>query len=143
MIRRRFMNKVGEFEFNPDNYLTIEALEDGLTASLSTNACQYSTNGVRWTNLTVGTTTPAINTGEKLYFKATGLTPIEYHGIGTFTVSNKFNLSGNVMSMLFGDDAESNLDLTGYDYAFYELFYNCTTLKSVSRTFLPATSLAN
>lgn len=39
MIRRRFMNKVGGVEFNPNNYLTIEALEDGLTASLSTNAC--------------------------------------------------------------------------------------------------------
>lgn len=28
-----------------NNYLTIEALEDGLTASLSTNACQYCIDG--------------------------------------------------------------------------------------------------
>lgn len=140
MIRRRFMNKVGGF--NPDNYLTIEALEDGLTASLSTNACQYSTDGVTWTNLSAGTTTPAINTGEKLYFKATGLTPASSAGIGTFTVSKQFNLLGNCMSMLFGDEAEYNLDLTGYNYAFSKLFYACTTLKSVSSGFLPATTLA-
>lgn len=27
------------------NYLTIEALEDGLTAKLSTNACEYCIDG--------------------------------------------------------------------------------------------------
>ena len=133
------MNKVGGVDELP--YLTIEALEDGLTASLSTNACQYSTDNVSWTDLAAGTTTPAINAGDKLYFKATGLTPTSSAGIGTFTVSKKFNLSGNCNSMLFGDDAATNLDLTGYDYAFYCLFFNCITLQSISRTFLPATTL--
>lgn len=28
-----------------NDYLTIEALEDGLTASLSTNACEYCIDG--------------------------------------------------------------------------------------------------
>ena len=143
MIRRRFMNKVSEVEFNPDNYLTIEALEDGLTASLSTNTCKYSTDGVTWTDLPAGTATPAINTGEKLYFKATGLTPTSSAGIGTFTVSKQFNLSGNCMSMLFGDRAKSKIDLTGKSYAFYKLFYNCKTLKSVPAGFLPATTLTS
>lgn len=141
MIRRRFMNKVGGVEELP--YLTIEALEDGLTASLSTNACQYSTDGVTWNDLAAGTATPAINTGEKLYFKATGLTPTSLAGIGTFTVNKQFNLSGNCMSMLFGDEAKYNFDLTGYDRAFYKLFYNCTMLKLVSVKFLPATTLAD
>lgn len=34
-----------------DNYLTIEALEDGLTVKLSTNSCQYSNDvlhGLTW-----------------------------------------------------------------------------------------------
>ena len=95
-----------------------------------------------WTRLTAGTDTPAINTGERLYFKATGLTPTSSAGIGTFTVSKQFNLSGNCMSMLFGDRAKSNLNLTGYDYAFVTMFYKCTKLKSVSAGFLPATTLA-
>lgn len=138
------MNKIGgisETEELP--YLTIEALEDGLTVKLSTNTCQYSTDGVTWTNLVAGTATPAINTGEKLYFKATGLRPSSSAGIGTFTVNKQFNLSGNCMSMLFGDEAESNLDLTGKEYAFHRLFYDCAVLKSVSAGFLPATTLAS
>lgn len=92
--------------------------------------------------MVAGTATPTINTGEKLYFKATGLTPTSSAGIGTFTVSKQFNLLGNCMSMLFGDEAESNLDLIGYNYAFSRLFYNCSTLKLVSAGFLPATTLA-
>ena len=125
-----------------DNYLTIEALEDGLTVSLSVNTLQYSIDDCKtWIELPVGTTTPAINTGEKISFKATGLTPTSSDGIGTFTVNKQFNLSGNCMSMLFGDEAESNLSLTGKSYAFYKLFYNCTTLVSVSEGFLPATTL--
>jgi hypothetical protein len=75
-------------------------------------------------------------------FKATGLVPTKGDGIGTFAVNKKFNLKGNVMSMLFGDEGKNNFDLTGYDYAFINLFYNCTTLQSVSKDFLPATKLA-
>lgn len=125
-----------------DNYLTIEALEDDLTVAFSVNPLQYSIDSCKtWTELPVGTTTPAINTGEKLYFKATGLTPTSSAGIGRFTVNKQFNLSGNCMSMLFGDNGKDSYDLTGFNYAFFKLFYNCTTLKSVSANFLPATTL--
>ena len=36
---------VKERSTNINDYLTIEALEDGLTASLSTNACEYCIDG--------------------------------------------------------------------------------------------------
>lgn len=36
----------GRFDIN--NYLTIDALEDGLTASLSTNACEYRIDNGEW-----------------------------------------------------------------------------------------------
>lgn len=126
-----------------DNYLTIEALEDGLTVSFSVNTLQYSIDNCKtWIELPVGTTTPAISTGNKISFKATGLTPTSSDGIGTFTVNKQFNLLGNCMAMLFGDEAEYNFDLTGYNYAFYKLFYNCIKLKSVSDGFLPAIILS-
>ena len=124
-------------------YLTIEALEDGLTVSLSYNPCQYSLNGTDWNDLQAYEQTPAINTGEKIYFKAEGLTPNSRNGLGTFTVSKRFNLSGNVMSMHFGDDAQGKTDLTGYNYAFSNLFRYCTGLVSVSKNFLPATILSD
>ena len=123
-------------------YLTITALEDDLTVSLSVNPCQYSLNGTDWNELQADEQTPAINTGEKIYFKAEGLTPNKDSGIGQFRITKRFNLSGNVMSMLFGDDAEGKTVLTGNDYAFSGLFLN-TPVINVSPNFLPATTLAN
>lgn len=125
-------------------YCTIEALEDDLTVSFSTNTIQYSTDNCKtWNELPANTATPAINTGDKISFKATGLTPNLNLSIGTFTVNKKFNLKGNVMSMLFGDEGKNSYDLTGYNEVFYELFNNCSTLQSVSKDFLPATTLAD
>ena len=125
-----------------DDYLTIEALEDDLTVSFSMNTIQYSTDNCQtWNELPADTATPVINSGDKISFKATGLVPEEYDGIGTFTVNKKFNLKGNVMSMLFGDEGKNSYDLTGYDGAFQELFALCDTLQSVSEDFLPATTL--
>lgn len=130
-------------EMNIDNYLTIEALEDGLTASLSTNACQYCVDGDgNWKSLAAGTATQSINSGHTLSFRG-NLTPVKNVGIGTFTVNKNFNLKGNCMSMLFGNAGKNNYSLSGKSYAFKNLFRKCTTLKSVVNSFLPATTLAN
>lgn len=126
-----------------NNYLTIEALEDGLTASLSTNACEYCIDGDgNWLSLAAGATTQSVNAGHTLSFRG-NLTPGAYDGIGTFTISKRCNLEGNCMSMLFGDNAADNLSLSGKDSAFYMLFENCTKIVSVSENFLPATTLAS
>lgn len=126
-----------------NNYLTIVALEDGLTAKLSTNACEYCVDGDgNWKRLTAATNTEAINTGQTLSFRG-NLTPASSKGIGTFTISKSCNLEGNCMSMLFGDDAADNNSLEGKAYAFYNLFYNCTTIKGVTSGFLPATTLSS
>ena len=106
------------------------------------NPSQYSLNGTDWNELQADEQTHVINTGEKIYFKANGLTPDDQNGIGQFTVSKSFNLSGNIMSMLFGDEAEDKTDLTGYDYAFLGLFFR-TPVINISSDFLPATTLSN
>ena len=127
---------------NTDNYLTIVALEDGLTAKLSRNACEYCVNGDgNWKTLVANTTTFSINKGNTLSFRG-NLTPASSLGIGTFTISKSCNLEGNCMSMLFEDDAANNISLIGKDYAFHRLFSDCTTIKSVSSSFLPATTLS-
>ena len=123
--------------------LTIVALEDGLTASLSNNDVEYSIDGNdNWTTLTAGTTSPVINTGQTLSFRGK-LTPTSSNGVGRFTISKSCDLTGNCNSLLFGDNANTNLSLSGKNYTFYYLFYNCTTIKNVSSNFLPATTLAN
>ena len=124
-----------------ENYLTIEALEDGLTTSFSTNTIQYSIDGCKtWIELPADTATPVINVGDMISFKATGLVPSSYNGIGYFTINKNFNLLGNVMSMLFGDEGKNSYDLTGYKWAFGMLFAG-TPLQSISQDFLPATTL--
>ena len=146
-IRRRMLTSSGEGMsgegINVDNYLTIEANEDGLTASLSVNACEYCVDGDgNWKTLSAGTATESINTGQTLSFRG-NLTPNSSKGIGTFTINKKCNLKGNCMSMLFGDNAANNYSLSGRNYAFYNLFYGCSNLVNISSNFLPATTLAD
>ena len=136
-MRRRFTANKG---FIPDNYLTIEALEDNLTASF-TNDIEYTIDGEEWVKLTAGTATESINSGHTLSFRG-NLTPNSTKGIGTFTINKKCNLKGNCMSMLFGDNAADNYSLSGKNYAFSRLFYGCSNIVNVSSNFLPATTLA-
>ena len=140
-IRRRMLDISGESLINMDNYLTIEAIEDGLTASLSLNTCEYCVDGDgNWKTLSAGTTTERINSGQTLSFRSNSQ-PIKSKGIGTFTINKKCNLKGNCMSTLFGDNAADNYSLSGNNYAFYKLFYNCSNIVNVSSNFLPATTL--
>lgn len=138
-FRRRLMTKEQK-TIRP--YMHIEALEDGLTVSLSYNAIEYSLDGRTWVTLPPNTASPAINTGEKIYFKG-NLTPASNVGIGTFTLSKKCKAGGNSMSLLFWDNFENQYSLQGKNYAFYALFSGCTNLEGVSYDFLPATTLAN
>ena len=133
--------KVDPIDYSKE-YFTIEALEGGLTVSLSDNDCEYCVDDGEWITLSADKTTPAINAGQMLSFRG-NLTPTSSNGIGTFTISKKCNLKDNIMSLLYGDDFEKENDLTGKDYAFYKLFYNCTNIVDASELILPATTLAN
>lgn len=127
---------------NIDNYLTIEALENGLIVYLSDNACEYCVDGDgNWKSLADKIATEKINSGQTLSFRG-NLTPTST-GIGTFTISKACKLKGNCMSMLFGDNAANNFSLNGKSHAFDNLFTNCRTIVTVSDDFLPATTLEN
>lgn len=123
------------------DYLTIVALEDGLTAKLSVNACEYCVNGNGiWKTLSADIETETINAGQTLSFRG-NLIPNSTNGIGTFTVNRYFNLKGNCMSMLYGDDAKIIFSLAGKNYAFYKLFANNTMLVDTSELVLQAITL--
>lgn len=135
-IRRRFLSIFNKNTI--DDYLTIEALEDDLTVSLSLNDCEYSIDGINnWKTVAAGTATEPINTGQTISFRG-NLSPISNQGIGTFTVTKNFNLKGNAMSMLYNNSARY-YNRTKGNYTFYKLFYGCKTLINVSKDFLPAT----
>ena len=124
------------------DYLTFEAIES-TTFTFSKNALQYSIDdGLTWTTLPAGTASPTIKAGDRIIWKASGLTPTLNDGIGTFSSTGRFKTEGNIMSLLFGDNFVGKTSLNGYNYAFYGLFSFCSKLESANLLILPATSLA-
>lgn len=120
------------------NYLTFRAVEDG-TFSF-TDSINYSLDsGATWTALAANTQTPTISAGDTVMWKRN-------NGVlngKRFTSTAKYEVEGNIMSMIFGDDFEDKTDLTGYDNAFKGLFSGNTHLTSAERLSLPATTLSN
>ena len=137
-MRRRFLNSISN-DYHSE-YFTIEALEDGLTAKLSVNACEYRIDDGNWNTLSVNSNTPSINKGQNLSFRG-NLTPSNNNGIGTFTISKKCSIKGNIMSMLYGDDFILKTSLLGKIYAFYNLFKGCINIIDASELILPAIRL--
>lgn len=139
-MRRRFTTNKYTATFDINNYLTIEALENDLTVSFMFDI-EYGIDGQGWMLLKAGKKTQPINTGQTLSFRG-NLTPNSSAlGIGKFIIYKSCNLKGNCMSILFGDNAVNNFSLRGKSYAFYRLFQDCTAIKSISSSFLPATTL--
>ena len=139
-MRRRFLNNGNEKNYL---YFTIESIEDGLTVSLTENECLISIDNGKWISLSANTVTPAINIGQKIQFKIDNPTISVNEGIGRFTISKKCNVSGNIMSLLYGDDFSERNSLTGKKYAFLGLFYDCKNIVDASKLILPATTLAS
>lgn len=157
----------GKVDYNPPPPLPlyIEALEN-LTVTFS-NTYEYSKDNVTWTSATSSTSISA-KAGERVFFRASGLTASS-NGIGLFNITDgKCNVGGNIMSMAYGADFEGKTEITqAYqfrrlfgaatkivdasglalpattlaDYCYYAMFYNCTSL--VNAPALPATTLAN
>lgn len=142
-IRRRIIKNSKSRDYS-NEYLTFEALEDG-TFLFTKSGLSYSTNnGKTWTALNANTATPTVNAGNKIMFKGemTPSTTSGIQGIGKFSATGRFNASGNIMSLLYGDDFIDQTDLTGKDYAFCELFKQNDMLIDVTNLILPATTLA-
>ena len=121
------------------DYLTIEALEDGLSVKMTYNDCEYSIDrSSKWYPLNKGTYTPAINTGQTLSFRANATVYNNFnnskYGIGTFTITKKCNVWGNVMSLMNKDNPH---EATLEDRNFDDLFSHCSTIVSCKDLCLP------
>ena len=123
-----------------DDYLTFVAKESGtftFTAQ-NNNVISYSTDrGKTWAQGSSVT----VNNGDKVMWKGT-MTPSS-NGIGTFSSNGNFDIQGNAMSLLYGDNFNGQTDLTGKDWAFYNLFSGNTKVVNAENLSLPATTLAN
>ena len=142
-------------------YLTFEALEDGtFTLSIPANvnstymtSVSYSTdNGKTWTTTNVDSTaqtitTSTINAGNKVLWKGVGKQMAKSsssNNYSYFSSTGNFNASGNIMSLLYGDEFANQVVFpSGSTYNFAELFLNANKLISASNMVLPATTLAS
>lgn len=125
-----------------NDYLTFIPAEDS-TFGFSMEGLSYSTdNGQTWTELAANGTTPTIAAGEKIMWKNnTTLTPVFNDGIGKFTSSNIFDVQGNIMSLLFGDNFIGQTSLKGLTYTFQKLFAS-SKVRNANNLSLPAMTLA-
>lgn len=121
-------------------YLTFIPKVSG-TFKLTQNAVDYSLDGgSTWTTLAANTDSPTVSAGSKIMWRG-NLTPVTSNGVGRFYSSGWFDVEGNVMSLLFGDNFSNQLSLYGKSYAFMSLFYQCNVVNAENLV-LPATTLS-
>jgi len=148
----------------PD-YLCFTALESG-TFTLTIPAAvtsdnltyvEYSLDGRNWTRLTVddttqSLTTPTIQAGGKVYWRGSGIqymtsdsrTNNYFIKTSYFSSSNRFDASGNIMSMLYAEDFEGKTAFPGTSNQYYNIgamFQHCEFLVHAADLLLPATTL--
>ena len=138
----------GSIFYNPKDYsldyfTTVAKTSGSISFNGSTsNKLSYSTdNGATWSN---ASRTPSVTVRPRDMVLWKGeCTPYLSYGIGTFTNgTTTFDVKGNVMSLLFGDDFKGKTSLVGKDYVFRSLFSGNTKVISAMNLSLPATTLA-
>lgn len=119
-------------------YFTFMALESGWFKNAN-RAMEYSLdNGKTWTTLAANTNSPTVSKGKYIMWRGT-LNPGEQ--VGSFQSQKQFDVMGNAMSLIFGDDFIRKDDLTGYDSVFDNLFRGAN-IYSAENLCMPATTLA-
>lgn len=112
-------------------YLTFESLADNnrilwkLNGDMAAKTIEWSTDKTNWTSVTASTSTliTTLNTGDKVYIKGSNASYGETWGkYNYFSSDNKFNVYGNIMSLIHGDNFIGNNTLSG-ECHFYFMFY--------------------
>ena len=133
---------VNDWEKIP-RYLQFKAVNAG-TFQFSKSGLSYSTDmGQTWTALAANTATPTIAANSYIFWKNNStMIPTETEGIGTFTATGTFDVYGNIMSLLYGDNGDEQMSLSTYSYAFTNLFKDNTYLRKALYMTMPATTLS-
>ena len=109
------------------------------------NTLSYSLDsGATWTALPDNTDTPTVQAGDSIMFKGECI-PTLYKGIGRFSSTGRYNVEGNIMSLLYGDNYQDKFTLPNITMSdvFYELFRENTKLINAQNLALPATNLSS
>lgn len=137
MLRRRFLQESVPFDMS--NYMTMEALVDNFQFKCGTTEVEYTVDGKNWTKLAANTISETFSSGQFISVRSK-LQPGERFGrFGT----RQCNLHGNCLSLIFGDNAKDNIDISEYPYVFYQTFYQQTAILNVDKNFLPALKIGD
>ena len=119
-----------------DKYLTFVAVEPS-TFSFTSNEIEYSLDdGSTWSTLVVGSSTEEVGAGEKINFRANITSAgTEDVGIGTFSSTGKFDVEGNIMSLIYGDDFIDKT--TAKTRNFERMFYQNENIINAENLVLP------
>lgn len=105
-----------------------------------------STDRLNWESIGNTDTTAiqiALPANSKIYLKAV----TDKWGASNWSISNKiscngnFNIGGNIMSLLYGDNFKNSVFTSDNTYAFSSLFYSDSYLVNAGNLLLPATTL--
>lgn len=145
-----------------NSYLTIECLASvgsiklnipaELTPAEMTSVSYSTDEGATWTTYQINSTSQTIQVdfqlGEKVYFKGlgkqccTGFDANGYCPSLRFSGTGRYKVSGNIMSLLYGDDFASQTECPeGSTFTFAELFVGNSLLNSAEDLVLPAMTL--
>ncbi len=135
-------------------YLTIESLEDNneirwiATENKIMRIISASTdNGATWTQYSTGKTIATLDKGEKVLIKGNNTAYSEYVTAQSYIRSThflpykSFNVYGNIMSLVYGDDFVNKKLLTKSE-TFSNIFWR-SKIVSAKNLILPSTTLTN
>ena len=130
------------------DYFTIEALTSGTFNFTNDNSedgyLQYSLDdGETWSEEYGSIEDLSLNANDKLLIKG-NITLDDGASDGNYvSYTGDFNVYGNIMSLVYGDNFANQTSLAGKDYIFAYLFSNNETLLSAENLILPATTLTD
>jgi hypothetical protein len=123
-------------------YFTIRVLTNNSTVVFNNtdpySILEYSVNSE--SNWERGTRIGSLSMGDTVSFRGNLVPPSENEGIGHISSGFSYDVCGNIMSLLYGDDFEEDNDGLNYPYIFANLFSN-TGIKDASRLILPEDTL--
>lgn len=118
-----------------NRYLTFVA--KGNCTFTTPNSAYYSTDsGTTWSSIAANATTPTITAGNKIMWKASAST-----FNNRFLSTGRFDVEGNIMSLIYGDNFVNQTSLNGQRDTFKNLFSGNTDVVDAENLVLPATAL--
>lgn len=125
----------GSFTLNIGSLITVEQLP---SVSYSLDGGETWVSTPNQDDVSVNVTTPTINAGDSVLWKANGVVCFKSSAnrYSRFSSTGNFKISGSLNTLLFGDRARKNVN---GDYAFFGLFFGCTKLIYADELILPTT----